>query len=179
MSTIRLADEDDLPAITAIHVAAWHAAYQSMIGPEIMARVTVANRLTRWKRCFDEGHHEVYLLEEDSRALGFCRFCPAGDAPGVPPRYGELTHLYLAPERIGSGWGHQLFAFVIRRLETLGYDGLLLWTLEENAPARAFYERHGLRFDGTRKEEPAWLGKGVYEVRYRLAFVTQDVRTTR
>ncbi len=170
MSTIRRANEGDLPAITTIHVAAWQAAYHAIIAPETMATVTVENRQARWQQCFDEGNHEVYVLEDDGHLLGFCRLCPAGRDLGTPPDYGELTHLYLAPDHVGAGWGHQLFLFARERMETLGYNGLLLWTLEANSPARAFYERQGLRFDGTRKDDPDWLGEGVYEVRYQMKF---------
>jgi len=47
---------------------------------------------------------------------------------------------------------------------------MFLWTLEDNLNTRAFYERHGMLADGARKDEPDWLGEGVFEVRYVLDF---------
>lgn len=47
-----------------------------------------------------------------------------------------------------------------------GLAGCTLWVLEENAPARRFYERLGMRTDGGRRMYP---GTAVPEVRYRLA----------
>ena len=47
---------------------------------------------------------------------------------------------------------------------------MFLWTLEKNVRARRFYERQGMTADGARKDEPEWLGEGVYEVRYVLPF---------
>jgi hypothetical protein len=40
------------------------------------------------------------------------------------------------------------------RLAELPYDEVFLWTFKENAPAIAFYERHGWRADGDEKVHP-------------------------
>ncbi|MGV9621322.1 N-acetyltransferase family protein [Streptomyces tendae] len=66
---------------------------------------------------------------------------------------GELSQLYLAPERRGRGIGDRFVALAKERRA----DGLSLWTFQVNAPARRFYERHGFRAvewtDGDRNEE--------------------------
>ncbi|WP_372833795.1 GNAT family N-acetyltransferase, partial [Pontibacterium sp.] len=87
-----------------------------------------------------------------------------------PSGYGELYHLYLSPSCIGKGAGHKLFAHAIEHLKSKGAQGMLLWTLDGNGPAKAFYERHGMLLDGGRRDDPEWLGPDVYEVRYCLPF---------
>jgi ribosomal protein S18 acetylase RimI-like enzyme len=47
-----------------------------------------------------------------------------------------------------------------------GLPECTLWVLEENAPAQRFYERLGMRADGSRRTYP---GTAVPELRYRLA----------
>jgi hypothetical protein len=48
-----------------------------------------------------------------------------------------------------------------------GMDPLVLWMLEGNARARAFYEQAGWRLDGAARTE-TFGGKEAAEVRYRL-----------
>ncbi|HMB92503.1 MAG TPA: GNAT family N-acetyltransferase [Rhodothermales bacterium] len=167
---IQEAHTSDLPRIAEIHVAAWHHAYRSILSKELLDRVTVSARLARWKRSFKEGHHTIYLLKDDHQVWGFCRICKARPLNNPPPDYGELTHLYLDPAHIATGQGHNLFMFAVDRIRQQGYAGMLLWTLERNTRARRFYEQHGMSLDGARRDEPAWLGEGVYEVRYVLPF---------
>jgi GNAT superfamily N-acetyltransferase len=65
----------------------------------------------------------------------------------------ELSHLYVHPDEIGTGVGHALFEHATMQRP----DGFELWCFQENARARAFYERHGcvaVRFtDGELNEE--------------------------
>jgi ribosomal protein S18 acetylase RimI-like enzyme len=82
----------------------------------------------------------------------------------------EVSHLYVAPGRDGSGIGRTLLAHELASAREAGFRGLLLWVLEQNTRARSFYEARGLCFDGGRHSEPAWLGEGVYEVRCRVTF---------
>jgi GNAT superfamily N-acetyltransferase len=50
-----------------------------------------------------------------------------------------LWHLYVRPDRIGTGVGHALFEHVKTRCPT-GFD---LWVFQQNDRARRFYEAHG------------------------------------
>lgn len=66
---------------------------------------------------------------------------------------GELSQLYLAPDRRGTGIGDRFVALAKERCPA----GLFLWTFQVNTPAHRFYERHGFRAvewtDGARNEE--------------------------
>jgi ribosomal protein S18 acetylase RimI-like enzyme len=64
-----------------------------------------------------------------------------------------LDHLYVEPERTGSGIGTALLAHAKARRPA----GFTLWTFQANDGARRFYERHGLEpvvlTDGEDNEE--------------------------
>jgi GNAT superfamily N-acetyltransferase len=85
---------------------------------------------------------EVWVWEEDGTVLGFFAL---GDA--------MLNYLYVEPGAAGRGIGSALLAHAKKRRPA----GFTLWTFQQNAGARRFYERHGLRVirltDGRDNEE--------------------------
>ncbi len=167
---IRVARASDLPEIAVIHAEGWHNAYGALMPEHILRSTTGQSMLEQWQRWFASPSDDVHLLIEDDRIAGFVHTCNPRPIQSPPADFGELYHLYLAPSLIGSGAGHQLFQFAIEHLKRCGYVGMLLWTLDGNAKAQLFYERQGMVLDGARRDDPTWLGDGVYEVRYRLAF---------
>jgi ribosomal protein S18 acetylase RimI-like enzyme len=54
----------------------------------------------------------------------------------------------------------------LAELRQRGHAECTLWVLEENRPARRFYEKLGWQFDGGRKQ---YANTKVPEVRYRMA----------
>ena len=55
------------------------------------------------------------------------------------PQQGEIYELYLRPEYQGIGLGSRLFAAARDKLACHGLKGLVVWALEENGTAVAFY----------------------------------------
>jgi RimJ/RimL family protein N-acetyltransferase len=53
------------------------------------------------------------------------------------------------------------------RLRAGGFEQAILWVLEDNPRARAFYERCGWQLDGVARGE-TFLETPVAEVRYRI-----------
>ena len=124
-----------------------------------------------WQERFQAGHHDVFLLvKQDNQVLGFCRTCDAKQSHNTLSSYGELSHLYLDPEKTARGLGRKLFAFAKSHLRNLNQKGTLLWTLEQNERARKFYEKQGMTTDGARRGNPEALGEGICEARYVLPF---------
>jgi len=121
-----------------------------------------------WGQWYSDPEAEIWLAVSSGRPVAFSRLLPAGDNADGPTNAAEVTHLYATPSALGRGVGLALFAQVVSAARDRGFQSLLLWVLEENARARKFYERFGLSPDGARQTRPEWLGKGVYEVRYRL-----------
>lgn len=170
MRFIREARKTDLRRIAEVHVTAWHEAYLKLVPPLVLEKVTVESRLKAWDEWFELQDQQIHILLDENSILGFIRTSPAINREVPPENFAELTHLYLHPDQISKGVGHQLFIHAKSLLKDTGYRGLLLWTIEDNLRARHFYESHGMSADGTRDDQPEWLGEGVYEVRYVLPF---------
>lgn len=81
----------------------------------------------------------------------------------------QLNHLYVHPAMQSRGMGTAL----LDEVKTQRYQGFSLWTFQQNARARQFYERHGLTLarttDGGDNEEGlpdalyVWRGAGSKE----------------
>ena len=78
---------------------------------------------------------------------------------------GELSQIFVDPNRKGEGIGGQLLAWA----KLLMPDGFSLHTLTENSPSRAFYERHGLIPGGTRINSV----NGMETIEYRWVTVAR------
>ncbi|MEQ9450824.1 MAG: GNAT family N-acetyltransferase [Pseudomonadales bacterium] len=167
---IRPARESDLPRIAEIHAEAWHYAYSNILSSRVLATITPEARLPVWKEWFAEDSYDISVYLDQNKPMGFILICPAREVATPPPNYAELSHLYIDPKHIGHGVGHLLFQEAVSQIQSKGYEGMLLWTLEHNTVAREFYESHNMEHDGTRQDEPEWLGPGIYEVRYLLKF---------
>ncbi len=87
-------------------------------------------------------HDEVWVAEVAGTIVGYLRMTPTW-----------LDDLYVAPSHAGRGIGSLLLDVAKARRPA----GFSLWVFETNAPARAFYLRHGLvereHTDGRDNEE--------------------------
>jgi GNAT superfamily N-acetyltransferase len=81
-----------------------------------------------------------------------------------------IDQLYVDPNHIGQGIGSALMQYTLDRARTAGMP-VQLDTFSRNAPARAFYERHGFvvvsEQDGSDNEE------GVPDVLYQRTFARE------
>jgi GNAT superfamily N-acetyltransferase len=64
---------------------------------------------------------------------------------------GTLEHLFVVPERWGTGVADALHDAALAVSREAGAGLCRLEVLEENRRARRFYERHGWRPDGRRR----------------------------
>ena len=79
--------------------------------------------------------------------------------------WGEIVSIYLLPEFTRRGLGSALLEECLRRLREEGYTRFYLWAIEGNAPADAFYRRHGFHVTG---DHIAYAigGQDVRDLRY-------------
>ena len=164
---VRRARPDDAVAIAEVHVRTWQAAYEHVFGAELLAGVTVEQRLPMWRQLLGAGEQTAFVAEaEDGAVVGWCSVGPCRDADG--DRDGELWGIYVLPSAWGGDAGTALLEAGVGALRESGYTELILWVLEDNPRARRFYEREGWALEGARKED-TFLGVTVAEVRYRLS----------
>ena len=136
---LRPVTTSDLPAVAELHLAARHGAgdaFPPSVHPDHEARAWVAG--------WDLATYDVWMAERGGVPAGYARCTTTW-----------LDDLYVHPDHQGHGVGSALFELVASARP----DGFCLWVFESNAPARAFYRRHGCieleRTDGSANEERA------------------------
>ena len=159
---IRQASVDDSPDVAALHLRTALFAYASIFPPE--AAPPELHHLTLdWERRLG-GRHAPNLH-------GFVAV--AGDQisgvilAGADPDHLEMGHiarLYVDAPQWGQGIGSLLYEAAVSHLMQAGYGQASLWVLEENARARAWYERLGWTSTGEHKVAEGTVG--VDDVRY-------------
>lgn len=149
---IRTARPADAGAVEELRTTAWRTAYRGIIpDSHLDALVPAAGR---WADRFaDPSTQSLVAVESEVVGMAVAGPCRDDDLPALR----ELYALYVATDRARSGIGTALLA-AVEPVE-------VLWVLEGNVPARAFYERHGFAADGARKVLD--LGGPLTEVRYR------------
>ena len=147
-----------------MHTRSWQAAYEHVFGAERLAGIDVERRRALWKRVLAQPERDVFVAERDGRVVGFVGTLPSRD----PDADGELGEIYVLPAALGSGVGHALMGAALGALRARGYGEAILYVLDDNPRARAFYEREGWSLDGGEKTDE-FLGLAVREVRYRIA----------
>ncbi len=130
----------DAVAIADVHDAAWQATYRGLI-PHLHLERMVNRRGPRWwQRQLMDGA-AVTLLKFNGVPQGYASW---GRARGPWPwNAGEIFELYMTPEFQGVGLGGKLFRTVRQLLHGEGLDRMVVWALEDNDLACAFYGNLG------------------------------------
>ena len=189
MVVIRAGSAAHAAQISAVQRETWFAAYEGIIAPEVIDRVTVPDDGARVRQSFRTRPWQRMLVAVDSGpgnpgpgdpgaggVVGYASFGPETDvlnapwphpltADGEGGRIAELYALYVRPAWWSTGTGRALMGKVLARTAAAGYESITLWVLRDNQRARRFYERAGFAPDGATNVLTG-LG-GVFEVRYR------------
>lgn len=160
----------DARGVAEVRVRGWQAAYAGLLPRSYLDGMSVEEDAALRRRLLVDGRGQVAnLVAVDEggdvvgwAALGAGREAGAGAAPGA----GELYALYVRPELVGTGIGRALIGAVHEEAGRRAMPELLLWVLEGNARARAFYERAGYACDGVARPDE-YDGVVAVEVRYR------------
>ena len=157
---IRRATRDDIPATLDMKLAAWRETYASQ-RPESFFAAEAARReqqIDWWSRGLAAGA-ELWVAEGPAgRIIGCSGGGPAQDDDADAGAPHELQMLYVLAEAYGTGLGRQLLEAAI------GGRPALLWVLEDNPRAQAFYRKLGFSPDG-RREPLTGLWEGLHEIR--------------
>lgn len=144
--TIRRAEIDDADAIARVHVASWQTSYRGVLPDATLDGLDVGARAERWRKNLAEAASVTFVAcAGDGRLLGFASVGPHRAGGAIT---GELYAIYLLAEAKRAGAGRALFAAATAWLRAQGWTSMLVWVLENNPPARAFYEAMGGVLDG-------------------------------
>ena len=183
MVLIRSATPADAEQIGAVMRASWLAAYDGIIPPGIIDRVTAPDRGARVRQSFRTRpwQRTIVAVAHDPapaapHVVGYAFFGPEQDVLGtrwphpLSPagrelRVAELYALYVHPAWWSTGTGRALMDRMLARVTRDGFPSAVVWVLADNARARRFYQRAGFAPDGA-SHVLDQLG-GVTEIRYQ------------
>ncbi|MFI9628840.1 GNAT family N-acetyltransferase [Streptomyces sp. NPDC052042] len=168
MLTVRAMTEADVPAVSAIRVTGWQAAYAGIVPQSFLDDMTVEADIQQRRQHFErpkEDMTNLVAVDAHGRVVGWACLGPFRGS-GTSTATGELYALYVQPSLIGAGIGRTLLEAVHAHAQADGFGVMLLWVLTDNTRARRFYERAGYAADGTAQADD-YDGVSVSEVRYR------------
>lgn len=137
MMFVRTAGQNDLPAIRALLVEAWHATYDGLYGVEKVTAITDDwHSIAALKARLAEPGGEFVVADDGVEIAGmaFAKADPDGKTV-------ELSQLYVRPGRQGQGIGGLLLDEIIESFPDAGR--VRLEVEPANARAIAFYRTQG------------------------------------
>jgi GNAT superfamily N-acetyltransferase len=164
---VRDAGPGDASRIASIHVRSWKDAYRSFAPAAYLESLEVdPHRVSYWQPLLERSDpgYRAWLATWSGIPAGYANVEPAeqGGDPSreVPAGLGWIDHIHVAPEFRGRGVGAALFRHALAHLASEGFSEAALWVYEENALARAFYDRFGWTTDGAHAAKRIrWVGR--------------------
>lgn len=151
--------EDDLLALSNIYESSWKSAYKGIIPQAYLDGIPKG----RWASIVTkEGMHSLVVIR-NGRMIGTACFCRSRWK--AYSAWGEIVSIYFLPDETGKGYGKQLLKKCMEELNRFGFEKILLWVLEDNTNARAFYEKNGMHCSSEFREDQIG-GKKLREVMY-------------
>jgi ribosomal protein S18 acetylase RimI-like enzyme len=139
---IRKAEPGDAGEIADVHMEAWRAAYAGIIPHKTLTSM-INRRGPNWWANAIRRAATVLVVEIGGTIVGYATI--GRNRARELRQQGEIYEIYLRPEYQGIGLGSRLFAAARRRLADHGLKGMVVWALEENENALAFYAGAGGR----------------------------------
>ncbi len=133
----------DAPAVAALHIASWRAAYRGILPDAYLADALAEEKTALWRAKLGalEPEDLVILAEEAGALVGFIAVWPdPALAAGA-----FIDNLHAAPERRRRGIGEALMRRAAARLLAAGRRQAWLTVFPENLAAVRFYESMGGR----------------------------------
>jgi len=142
---IRVATNADVLEMAKVHIASWRESYPGILPDSMLARLSIADEAIRWQRILDHpcarGASVAFVASQHGSIVGYGS-CGEQRTEllrdhGFTAEIGELYVLRSA-QRQGAGSG--LMKAMAAALIDRGHRAMSLWVLEQNRPARRFYE---------------------------------------
>lgn len=151
---IRPARPEDAPRLAEVHIRAWHETYRGIMPDKTLDDLSIARSAEGWTKrltALPDRQFVAVALDTRRQIMGFVSAGPKR-LPELPTD-GEVHAINLVNEAKRQGIGVRLMHAAARHLADTGFEGVGLWVLERNAPARAFYERLGGSVAARRDED--------------------------
>jgi len=164
---VRAARPADAEAIGRVHSESWRLTYAGLVSPRYLATLDVEVLAERWRQRLSapRGAGALVVAEDAGEVVGFALYGPAGEQDLEDGFAGEIQMLYVLPAGQRRGHGRALYQRAAGDLAERRHFWLVVWVVEHNLAARAFYRRLGLTADGARRTDMLG-GQAVEVVRY-------------
>ena len=139
---IRRAEPCDADQIADVHLEAWRGAYSSIIPHKALTSM-INRRGAEWWANAIRRAATVLVVEIGGMIAGYATI--GRNRAKELRQQGEIYELYLRPEYQGIGLGSRLLSAAKQKLADHGLKGVVVWALEDNANAVAFYAGAGGR----------------------------------
>lgn len=156
----------DARTIATIHVRSWQIGYAEIMPAALLEGLSVDARETRWRDQLARGDGDLWLAEEDGRALGWILTGPSRDDDRHAST-GELHALYVHPDSWRRGAGALLWRGGEERLRQAAMTEVTAWVLAENERALRFYRSVGFAIDPDVERTVAMGGVQLAHLRVR------------
>ena len=163
--SVRPATFGDVPALAAMHVAAWRAAYDGLLPQALLDSLQVSEREQMWQNALRQPGEEVFIYERAGQPVAFGSLGRQRDEDKDDATTKELYTLYALPEAWGQGVGRMMWLRMLESLQTQAIQEVSLWVLKGNERGISFYEKAGFKPDGEEKLE-SWRSHKLHELRY-------------
>lgn len=161
---IRAARPDDAFGIAQVHVRSWQAAYKELLPADYLDSLRAEERASRYDFSAADPMAPFTLVAVGGGLVrGFATVGASPDSPTL--KTGELMALYVDPDLWRTGIGRVLIDRARFELRRRDFADAVLWVLDGNARAEAFYEHDGWSRSGIRRRQRVW-GIEVDEVAY-------------
>lgn len=165
--TVRVATTRDGPVLAAIHLRSFRHAYRDSLPAGILEGLEVGTFRLWWEERLalpaGDDHFVLAAADPTGNLVGVASAGGSRDVDGKGD--GEIYVLYVAPDRLGEGYGKTLVAAVVGSLEEAGFRRATLWVAASNVAARGFYDHLGWLPDGAEKTM-TFEGEDLVEIRY-------------
>jgi len=175
---IREAKLEDAENIAFVHTMAWKESYPGMIDQDYLDHeVTLESRIKRRKEGLSNpnSQHTHLLAEYEGETVAFACYGDFRENTHVTsPPDGEISAIYILNKAKRKGIGKKLFHTIICTLLENNIQSMGIWVLQNNYPARYFYEKMGGDIELT--DIPITIGGKEYqECLYRYKDLTHII----
>ena len=137
---IRRAEKADAFALSRLYAESCRATFEGIIPSDNLTLMIARRKPAWWGRVLAKGS-ETLVLTMNGDVCGYVTF--GASRYGDRTYGGEIYELYLLPAYQGIGLGGRLFDAARAQLRERGLEGLIAWTLADNARACEFFTHKG------------------------------------
>lgn len=145
---VRPATGADVLGMAKVHILSWRETYPGLLPNAMLRGLSISNEAIRAQRLLDHprgpGASILFVAELRGAVAGYGSCGEQRSQKLYAQGFtSEVYELYVLREAQGQGAGSGLLSAMAAELVKRGHHAMSLWVLEENEPARGFYERLG------------------------------------